>query len=168
MEKDGHEIGIVPLICFEDTVPRHARRFLRPEPQIMVNVTNDGWFFESPQSVQHFRNALFRCIEFRRPMIRAANTGVSAFIDTRGSVYDRDSAGDFPRILRDEETGSTHIRGSLPGDVEVDLDPPMTVYARVGDAFSITLGLVALGFAGVAALRSRRRRPSKAEESGVA
>lgn len=144
LEKGGHEIGIIPLICFEDTVPRHTRKFIRTGPQIMVNVTNDGWFRESAEPIQHFNNAIFRCIEFRRPMIRAANTGVSAFIDSRGSIFSRKEADGFARILRDDETGSTFIRGSLPANVEVDLNPPVTIYARIGDAFSVTLGLIAL------------------------
>lgn len=159
IEKEGVEIGIVPLICFEDTVPRHARKFLRDGPQIMVNVTNDGWFFDSAQPMQHFRNALFRCIEFRRPMIRAANTGVSGFVDERGSVYERNSGDRFPRILRDEETGSTYIRGSIPGTVVVDLDPPMTIYASYGDWFAVTMAVVAL--LGVGSFVVRRVRASE-------
>ncbi|MDF1861997.1 MAG: apolipoprotein N-acyltransferase [Verrucomicrobiales bacterium] len=157
MEKDGHEIGIIPLICFEDTVPRHARKFLRDGPQIMVNVTNDGWFYESAEPTQHFYNAIFRCIEFRRPMIRAANTGVSGFIDERGSVYDRRATDNFQRILRDDESGSTYIRGSIPGNVEVNLNPPMTLYARFGDLFSIGMGLFALLFATLSVAKSRKQ-----------
>jgi apolipoprotein N-acyltransferase len=157
LEKDGHEIGIIPLICFEDTVPRHARKFLRDGPQIMVNVTNDGWFYESAEPSQHFYNAMFRCIEFRRPMIRAANTGVSGFIDERGSVYDRRATDNFQRILRDDETGSTYIRGSIPGNVEVNLNPPTTFYARFGDLFSISLGLIALLFAALSVAKSKKR-----------
>lgn len=156
IEKDGHSIDIVPLICFEDTVPRHTRRFIRDSPQIMVNVSNDGWFYESAESTQHFNNAIFRCIEFRRPMIRAANTGVSAFIDSCGSVFDRRAGDGFPRILQDDETGSTFIRGSLPGKIQVDLNPPITFYARFGDAFSIALAILASCAALVHWLRSRR------------
>lgn len=144
VEKNGRGIGIIPAICFEDTVPRHLREFVRTGPQVIVNVTNDGWFHESAQSRQHFDNALFRCIEFRRPMIRCANTGVSGFIDERGSVHDRTGREKGARILRDPGTGSTFIRGSLPATLSVDLDPPMTVYARIGDAFSIAMGVVAL------------------------
>lgn len=165
MEKDGREIGIVPLICFEDTVPRHAREFIRDEPQVLVNVTNDGWFYDSAQPQQHFDNALFRCIEFRRPMIRAANTGVSGFIDDRGSTYDREARDGFSRILRDEESGSTYIRGSLPATVRVNLDPPLTLYARHGDAFSVGAGLVALAFALWRIIRRRRRSPRSRESS---
>ncbi|MCB1089006.1 MAG: apolipoprotein N-acyltransferase, partial [Verrucomicrobiae bacterium] len=75
------EAGIIPLICFEDTLGGLARKFVRPGPQLLVNVTNDGWFYESPAALQHLANAKFRCVELRRPMARAANTGVSAFID---------------------------------------------------------------------------------------
>ncbi len=160
IEKDGHEIDIVPLICFEDSVPRHARKFLRQKPQIMVNVTNDGWFRDSAQPLQHFNNALFRCIEFRRPMIRAANTGVSGFIDERGSVYDRRSTDKFARVLRDEESGSTHIRGSIPANVEVNLNPPMTIYARYGDVFSAGMGVLALLATAFSFLVGRRAKPS--------
>ncbi len=158
IEKEGKTIEIIPLICFEDTVPRHARKFLSDAPQVFVNVTNDGWFYDSAQPTQHFYNAIFRCIEFRRPMIRAANTGVSGFIDTRGSIFDRRGHGsDNPRILKDEETGSTYIRGSLPGRLEVDLNPPTTIYARIGDAFSITLGGIALLIVLFSLIRSRRK-----------
>lgn len=156
IEKDGQSIGIVPLICFEDTVPRHARKFIRPGPQILVNVTNDGWFYDSAEPTHHFHNALFRCIEFRRPMIRAANTGVSGFIDERGSIFDREGKTPFPRIVRDEETGSTYIRGSLPATLKVDLNPPLTVYARFGDAFSIMMALIALAGAVFYAVRTWR------------
>ncbi|MBP6783433.1 MAG: hypothetical protein KA152_06555, partial [Verrucomicrobiales bacterium] len=158
IEKDEHEIGIIPLICFEDTVPRHTRKFIRPGPQIMVNVTNDGWFYDSAQPAQHFDNALFRCIELRRPMIRAANTGVSGFIDERGSLYDRKGSSRLPRILRDEESGSTYIRGSLPATLQVDLNPPVTFYARYGDAFSVGMGAIALAVALNFGLRNRQRR----------
>lgn len=159
VEKEGHEIGVLPLICFEDTVARHARQFLRPGPQVFVNVTNDGWFHESAQPQQHFDNALFRCIEFRRPMIRCANTGVSGFIDERGSVYDRSGSGSAPRIVSDPVTGSTFIRGSFATNLEIALEPPSTIYARVGDAFSIAMGLVALA-AVVLTPISKRVRPS--------
>ena len=91
-------------------------------------------------------------------MIRTANTGVSAFIDSRGSVFSRKEADGFARILQDEETGSTFIRGSLPANVEIDLNPPITIYARIGDAFSITLGVVALLAAAGATVVSTRRK----------
>jgi apolipoprotein N-acyltransferase len=165
IEKDGHSIGIIPLICFEDTVPRHARKFIRNGPQVMVNVTNDGWFYDSAESTHHFYNALFRCIELRRPMIRAANTGVSGFIDEWGSLYDREGRSREPRILRDAESGSTYIRGSLPATIAVDLDPPISFYARYGDAFSVTMGLLALVAASIYGWKRRSRRGAESGDT---
>ncbi len=159
MEKDDQKIGIIPLICFEDTMGRHARKFIRSDgPQIMVNVTNDGWFFDSAAPEQHFANALFRCIELRRPMIRAANTGVSGFIDERGSTYDRYATRSDELIIQDEESGSTYIRGSFPATLKLDLNPPVTIYAQIGDAFSITMGVIALLFAAIPIVRNRKRK----------
>ncbi len=159
MKKGDQQIGIIPLICFEDTMGRHARRFIRNGgPQIMVNVTNDGWFFDSAAPQQHFANALFRCIELRRPMIRAANTGVSGFIDERGSTYDRYSTRSYEQIIQDEESGSTYIQGSIPATLKLDLNPPVTIYAQIGDSFSITMGAIALLFAVVSIVRNRKRK----------
>ncbi len=162
IEKDGQEIGIIPSICIEDTLGRHTRKFVREGPQLIVNVTNDAWFYESAEPAQHFANALFRCIEIRRPMARAANTGVSGFIDERGSVYDRNSSDSFARIIQDEETGDTYIRGSLPATLQIDLNPPITFYARFGNLFSVTLGAIALFFSVVQAIKTRKRKAGQA------
>ncbi len=137
---------MIPLICFEDTIGRLARKFVRQgQPQLMVNVTNDGWFWESAGSAQHLANARFRCIELRRPMVRSANTGVSCIIDELGSLYDRDSPSPFERKIADDVTGSTFVTGCLPGTVRMQKEGPLTIYARFGDWFSITLGALALG-----------------------
>ncbi|NNE90062.1 MAG: apolipoprotein N-acyltransferase [Verrucomicrobiales bacterium] len=149
----GEEIGIAPLICFEDTMGDLTRKFVRPGPQLLVNVTNDGWFYDSPQSQQHLANAVFRCIETRRPMARAANTGVSAFIDERGSLYDRYS-GEIPdneaerrrnrRIIQDDRTGNTYILGAMSHELKIPAEPPITFYAQHGDLFSKVAGILAL------------------------
>lgn len=52
-------VGVIPLVCFEDVVGSWVRRFVRPEPQVLVNVTNDGWFNRSWANEQHWRNAAF-------------------------------------------------------------------------------------------------------------
>lgn len=123
------KVQIIPLICFEDTVGRLARRFVRPEPQMIVNITNDGWFLQSDQTEVHTANAKFRAVELRRPMVRATNTGVTCFIDTLGNVTSK---------LADPETGSSFIEGCLPGEVRVPKIGEMTLYARHGDWFAIT------------------------------
>lgn len=133
-----------PLICFEDVMSRVVRRFLEQQPDLFLNLTNDGWFNESPQSRQHFENARFRCIEFRRPMIRAGNNGVSGWIDERG----------VPRqLLADVRTGSTFFAGTLRTEVKV-ADAPETLYARWGEWW---VGLCALGLLPGLVLRLRRR-----------
>src|SRR5690606_33109703 len=78
------EVQLIPLVCFEDTLGRVARHGVRAAPQLMVNVTNDGWFLDSEAADQHMANAVLRCIELRRPLARAANTGVTAVVDVRG------------------------------------------------------------------------------------
>lgn len=142
------EVGIIPLICFEDTVGRLARRFVRPGPQIIVNLTNDGWFLQSNQMEVHTANAKFRAIELRRPMVRATNTGVTCFIDTLGTITHR---------LADPTDGSTLIEGCLPGIVKVPVQGEMTLYTRMGDWFALVcLALCAV----LAVLRLLRRSPS--------
>lgn len=122
-------VDIIPLICFEDTVGRLARRFVRAAPQMIVNLTNDGWFLQSEQMEVHTANAKFRAIELRRPMVRATNTGVTCFIDTLGTLTQK---------LADPETGSTRIEGCLPGTVLVPRQAEMTLYARFGDWFALS------------------------------
>ncbi len=140
-------VGIIPLICFEDTVGRLARRFVRDGPQLIVNLTNDGWFLQSLETEVHLANAKFRAIELRRPMVRAANTGVSCFIDASGRITAR---------LADPSTGSSFVEGCLPGEIAVPLHPPTTFYARHGDAFSLSLLLLCVTTAGLQTRRHRR------------
>jgi apolipoprotein N-acyltransferase len=126
----GKVIGAIPTICFEDTLARVTRLFLRPGPQVIINVTNDGWFKESSAAAQHFANARFRAIELRRPMLRCANTGVSAAIDTTGSTAHPDSGK--PQVIKDEN-GSHFTRGSLLVEVDVPMRPSFSLYAIIGD-----------------------------------
>jgi apolipoprotein N-acyltransferase len=91
-------------------VPRLVRRSVRSGPQVIVNVTNDGWFKQSAAAAQHFANARFRAIELRRPMLRCANTGVSAAVDSAGLTAHPDTGK--PQVLTDA-AGSHFTRGSL-------------------------------------------------------
>jgi apolipoprotein N-acyltransferase len=150
----GKDIGIIPAVCFEDTVPRLTRKFVRPGPQIIVNLTNDGWFKESPAAAQHFANARFRAIELRRPMLRCANTGVSAAIDTIGSTAHPKTGK--PQVLTDE-TGSSFLRGNLLTEVKIPLQPGFSLYAHIGDWGIILLSVIGLA----AAVMERRIYPTK-------
>ena len=137
----GKNLKVVPLVCFEDTVGRLARKFVRPEAQFMVNVTNDGWFGRSPAAEQHVANARFRCVELRRPMARACNTGVTCLIDDRGRMTN---------VLSDPDEG-IFVKGALTDRLRIPSNPPMTFYARFGDLFTGILALCAV----VLLIRSR-------------
>jgi apolipoprotein N-acyltransferase len=154
IEASGHEVGIIPAICFEDTVNRLIRRFVRRGPQMIVNVTNDGWFLQTVAAEQHAANASFRCIETRRPMVRAANTGVTCIIDTTGSMLDRKAADGRTRSIRDSATGSPFVEGTLYGQVDVPEQGITTLYNQVGDVPVILLGLIGLASGWI---QSRRR-----------
>lgn len=81
------------LICFEDIIPVLSRRFVKGGAQFLVNITNDAWFMKSSAPYQHAQVSVFRAIENRAPVVRAANTGVSCFIDRYGRIYDKVSDG---------------------------------------------------------------------------
>ena len=116
---------VAPLICFEDTVADLARRFIVNGANLFVDVTNDGWFLRSSGSRQHMANAIFRCVENRRPMVRAANTGVTCFINEFGRVT---------QILQDD-TGSTFTEGTLTGELNIPQTTQTTFYTRHGEWF---------------------------------
>ncbi|MEP4076381.1 apolipoprotein N-acyltransferase [Haloferula sp.] len=137
----GEEVGLVPTVCFEDTVPRLMRKFVRSGPQLIVNVTNDGWFKNSPAAAQHFANCKFRAIELRRPMIRCANSGVSAVVNSVGTTGHPDTGE--KQEIRDED-GNHLTRGWMLAEVDIPKRPPISGYAVVGDWGVIGLGVLGL------------------------
>jgi apolipoprotein N-acyltransferase len=141
-------ISVAPLICFEDTLGDLTRRFVGAGAQVLVNVTNDGWFLRSAGSEQHLANAVFRCIETRRPMARAANTGVTCTIN---------SAGRITQILLDD-AGSPFTEGVLTGELEVPIDGMQTFYARHGEWFANCCAAVAAATLLVVVIVHLRRR----------
>jgi len=140
------------LICFEDTIGELTRGFVLPTEtergaDLLVNITNDGWFLHSAGSRQHLTNAIFRCVEVRRPMVRAANTGVTCFINEFGRIT---------QILQDEK-GGTFGEGALVDQVSVPTDGNLTFYARHGELFAeICAGITLLAIIALvsAAIRS--------------
>ena len=72
------------LICFEDLFPDLCRRFIRQGARMLVVITNDAWFIHSAASLQHAQASVFRAVEGRVWVARAANTGWSGFIDPAG------------------------------------------------------------------------------------
>ncbi len=86
------EVRLAPSICFESTVPHLIRGQVRAlqrrgeSPDVLVNLTNDGWFWGSSVLDLQHACAVFRAVELRKPMLVAANTGISAHIDGNGRV----------------------------------------------------------------------------------
>ena len=117
---------VAPLICFEDTIGDLTRQFVLAGANLLANVTNDGWFLRSAGSQQHLANAVFRCVETRLPMVRAANTGVTCFINEFGRIT---------QVLHDE-SGSQFTEGVLTGEVAIPMDRRMTFYVRYGELFA--------------------------------
>jgi len=77
-------IGV--LICFEAVFPELARQNTRHGALLLANITNDAWFGRSGAPRQHFAMSVFRAVENRRPLARAANTGISGFIGPDGKI----------------------------------------------------------------------------------
>jgi apolipoprotein N-acyltransferase len=79
-------------ICYENTLPHLIRsqvlelRAQHREPDILVNLTNDGWYWGSSELDMHLACAVFRAVECRKPLLIAANTGFSAWIDSGGRI----------------------------------------------------------------------------------
>ena len=140
-EIDGEHYSIIPSVCYEDSVSRTVRHYIRPEPQVIVNVTNDGWFAGSPCAEKHFQNARFRAIEYRRPLLRAANTGLSGAVNINGSTAHPITGK--PQELRASD-GNYEIAGSLETLVQTPKTPIFTLYSMIGDLFSWGGGLIAV------------------------
>jgi apolipoprotein N-acyltransferase len=81
---------LAAAICFEDTVPQVVRRFFSAsepgQPDVLLNLSNDGWFRGSSEHDMHLAVSVFRAVENRVPLARAVNTGISAVVDGNGRV----------------------------------------------------------------------------------
>ena len=81
---DGVKLGV--FICYESIFPDEVRRFAAQGAQVLVNLSNDGWYGDSGAFAQHLKQARARAIENDRWLLRATNTGVTASIDPYGRV----------------------------------------------------------------------------------
>lgn len=78
---------VAPVICYESVYGEFVTRYVKNGANLIFIITNDGWWGNSPGHRQHFEFAKLRAIETRRSIARSANTGISAFIDQKGDVY---------------------------------------------------------------------------------
>jgi apolipoprotein N-acyltransferase len=119
---------VLPLICYEAIFPGSVASH-DDRPGWIVNLTNDGWFGISTGPYQHLQQVRVRAIEEGLPVVRAANTGISAVIDPLGRTVARLGLG---------------IEGVLDSSLPSAISP--TVYARTGDIPAATIVIVALLF----------------------
>ncbi len=133
-------VGAVAYVCYEVIFPGIAVADTG-DAALIVNVTNDGWFGRSPGPYQHFRQAQLRAVEAGRPMIRAANNGISGVVDARGRIVD---------ALALDAVGILDVDVPLAGS-----DRLRTVHAgKIGWSIVLLLALVGVVF-------QLRNRPGK-------
>jgi apolipoprotein N-acyltransferase len=132
--RDQKGFRFATLICYEDTVPSLARYFAREGADFLLNITNDGWFHDTPELDQHLAIMVFRAVENRIGMARAANTGISAFVAPSGDIYS----------LVNQDGRRREVEGILEGTILITKEGP-TFYTRYGDLFSQFCLIVSIG-----------------------
>jgi len=136
VELDSLTLTIATPICFESATPGVCRRLVFDHSlrraSVIVNLTNDGWFGDSVGGrEQSLQIARWRTIDLRTPMVRAANTGISAVIDAAGRVQrvGPDDIPDHGAIRRRESVNTDGVMRA----VVFPSNTPATLYARTGD-----------------------------------
>jgi apolipoprotein N-acyltransferase len=107
-------------ICYEVIFPALSRKLVQNSATLLINITNDAWFGTTSGPYQHFSMTIFRAVENRRALARAANTGISGFIDPVGRILAS------TRLL--EEAALTRPLPMLR---------QITFYTRFGDLFAL-------------------------------
>lgn len=126
LESNG--VNYVPSICYETVIPHVIRRQVSTldaagqRPDVLVNLTNDAWYWGSSELDMHLACDVFRAVETRTPLVIAANGGISAWIDHSGRIR-----AESPRQQPDV----------ILADVELNRTPTPTVYVRIGDLFAL-------------------------------
>ena len=128
---------IVPLVCFDSIFSKYAREGAANDGELIAVVTNDSWFNDSQGIYTHLRHGQIRAIETGKYIARAANTGISAFIDDKGRIIEKS--------------------GALTKDIvycDLSMIKDKTLYTYLGDvilyaSFGITIVLIILNFRGI-------------------
>jgi len=137
LDWQGRGLGI--LLCYEVIFPELARAMAANGAGLLINMTNDAWFGRTGAPAQHFSTAVMRAVENRRSLARAANTGISGFIDPAGRIVAASNL--FER---------TSLTGTLP------VMGMQSLYTRRGDWFAWLCVAAAAG-AGIWCLDRHRR-----------
>jgi len=139
-----HKLGI--MICFEDVFPYIARNFVLEGARILVNITNDAWFGDTAASRQHLQASVFRAVENRVPVVRSANTGISAFVDFTGKIQSQVEVNGR----------ETFIAGYCTDEVKTT--PVRSHYTAYGDTFVYFSGLFLILLLASESLALHRKR----------
>lgn len=127
------------FICYEAVFPSEVRRFTLGGAELLINMSNDGWFGRSSAPPQHLMMARVRAVENRRWLLRDTNNGYTASVDPYGRIV--------------AELG-TDFRGEL--DAPYDFRSGLTLYARFGDWFAWLCVLVSVALLAIAIVSRKR------------
>lgn len=127
-------------ICFEIIYPGLSRAMVQNNADFLINITNDAWFGKTSAPYQHFSMTIFRAIENRRSLVRAANTGISGFVDPVGNVMERTDLFHDAVLSRD-----------------VPIYKELSIYTRFGDFFAVICSLIAFVLISLSFTKSRQR-----------
>jgi apolipoprotein N-acyltransferase len=119
----GHRFGT--FICYESVFPDEIRQFVLNGAEVLVNISNDGWYGDTSAPWQHLNMVRMRAIENHRWVLRATNTGITAVIDPFGRV---------------REHAPRHVRTAIA--VGFNYETELTFYTRYGDVFAWTCAAV--------------------------
>ena len=147
-------LGVIAsvLICFEDTFPHLARQYVEADTDILVNLTNNGWFGESAAQWQHAATAVFRAVENRIPLVRCANNGLTCWVDPLGAMHD-------VYFLDDKNIYKAGFKISEVPVLGEGESRTLTFYTRYGDVFGWScFGLVAANLMAIYIRRGLKRK----------
>lgn len=132
---DSDSLRLVPAICYESVFGEHVAAHVLNGGNLIAVITNDAWWGDSPGYRQHLTYSSIRAIETRREVVRSANTGISCFVDRRGTIHQASSWW-VPTALRrtvqlHEDITFFVQHGDLIGRLAVSLSGLLFVYLLV-------------------------------------
>jgi apolipoprotein N-acyltransferase len=122
---NGHHYGI--FICYESIFADEIRQFVVNGAEVLVNISDDGWYGDTSAPWQHLNMARMRAVENRRWLLRDTNTGVTAAIDPYGRVTQSAPRHEFTSLA-----------------VRYGFNDELTFYTRFGDVFALVCGILSL------------------------
>jgi apolipoprotein N-acyltransferase len=138
LDAGGTKLGV--QVCYEVIFPELAREYVRNGARVLAAITNDAWFGRSSAPFQHLSISIFRAIETRTPLIRAANTGITAIVDKNGHISTM--------------TG-LFVEGYRTGEIEPGSG--QSLYLKIGDAPAWICLLLTAGVALLAWLKQKTK-----------